>query len=55
METFIACRSIAAGEFVVSPPGAVTFRAGEVIVLRDGFQVDSGSDFTAEIDPTLAL
>jgi len=47
-----ACSSISAGPTVIVMPGAdATLRAGEVIVLNDGFVVESGATFTAIIDP----
>ncbi len=43
-----------AGSFqVVAPGGNVTFRAGERIVLGNGFSVETGTTFTVEIDPLL--
>jgi RHS repeat-associated protein len=47
------------GEFSLGPnvtvtsAGDVTVRAGERVVLNDGFQVDSGGRFVAEIDPSI--
>lgn len=49
-ETFEACETLTAGNFTVEAPnGDVTFRAGEKIVLKDGFAVESGTSFRAEI------
>jgi hypothetical protein len=31
----------------------VTFRAGNLVVLRDGFSVADGGRFVAAVDPTL--
>lgn len=54
-ELFEACRTITAGpDFTVGSTGDVTFRAGEKIILRDGFSVASGGSFVAGIDPSLA-
>jgi hypothetical protein len=51
-----ACRSISAGPSfeVMAPPSGLTLRAGEVIVLENGFEVGNGAVFTAEIDPALS-
>jgi uncharacterized repeat protein (TIGR01451 family) len=52
--TFEAGRRITATDCVVeSPGGDVTFRAGESVVLNDGFKVEAGCSFTVEIDPLL--
>jgi uncharacterized repeat protein (TIGR01451 family) len=52
--TFEASRRITATDCVVeSPGGDVTFRAGESVVLNDGFKVEAGCSFTVEIDPLL--
>lgn len=49
-----ACGEVAAGTGVrVTSTGEATFRAGERVVLKDGFRVDSGGSFTAEIDPSI--
>ncbi|MFW6200707.1 MAG: 3-coathanger stack domain-containing protein [Gemmatimonadota bacterium] len=49
-ETFEACDTLSAGSFTVeAPDGDVTFRAGKKIVLEDGFAVESGASFRAEI------
>lgn len=51
---FEACDTLTAADgFRVSAPGEVTFRAGNRIVLGDGFSVDAGAHFTALIDPSL--
>lgn len=51
-EVFEACDTITAQDFRVAAPGGdVTFRAGGGIVLGDGFVVEAGAAFTAEIDP----
>lgn len=53
-ETFEACDTIAAGDgFEVGPTGDVTFRAGNLVVLRDGFSVADGGRFVAAVDPML--
>jgi uncharacterized repeat protein (TIGR01451 family) len=50
-----ACKSILAGPSfeVVAPAGDLVFRAGETIILRNGFMVEAGAGFTAEVDPSL--
>ena len=51
-ETHEACLSITAGpDVAVSATGNLTLRAGESITLDNGFSVESGGRFTAEIDP----
>jgi len=50
-----ACLTLTAGPYAVASPGDVTFRAGEEIILRDGFSVGADARFTAEIDPLLTL
>lgn len=53
-ETFEACDTVSAGDgFEVGAAGDVTFRAGNRVVLRDGFSVASGGRFRALVDPTL--
>lgn len=50
-ERFEACDEIAAGNgFRVLGSGDVTFRAGDRIVLQDGFEVQSGGSFRAVIE-----
>ncbi len=49
-----ACRMLTAGPYRIHAPGEVTFRAGERIVLRNGFGVTGGS-FRAGIDPSLLV
>lgn len=50
-----ACLSIEVGpEFSVGAGGELVLRAGDVIELRNGFEVHSGGDFEAQIDPALA-
>jgi hypothetical protein len=41
----------AVGDFVVGPNANITFRAGNKIVLKDGFSAKAGSTFRAYIDP----
>ncbi len=55
-ELYVAAQSISAGDAlamfrVISPAGDATLRAGETIVLNDGFEVESGAALTLEIDP----
>ena len=50
-----ACLTVTAGPYAIVTPGDVTFLAGELIVLRNGFSVGSGATFSAAIDPLLAL
>jgi len=53
-ETFEACASITAGPNfrIVAPGGHATFRAGNNVVLANGFSVDSGARLTIEIGRT---
>lgn len=54
-QTFEACRTLTAGSgFGVGATGDVALRAGEKVILEDGFSVESGGSLTIEIDPTLA-
>ena len=49
-----ACNSITAGPaYSIVAPGEMTFRAGSLIALADGFSVGTGATFTAELDPAL--
>jgi hypothetical protein len=50
---FQACNQLSAGTggFVVAAPGDVVFRAGNLIVLEDGFDIMAGGRFRAEIGP----
>jgi hypothetical protein len=51
-ELFEASNSITAGpSFAIQFSGAVTFRAGNTIVLANGFSVGPGATFQAEIGP----
>ncbi len=53
-QVYEACDSITAGpSFSIVSPANVTFRAGQSIVLRNGFSVGSGASFAAEIDPSV--
>ena len=54
VETFEGCNSITAGNsFVVAGTGDATFTAGSWIALVNGFSVQTGGTFTAEIDAAL--
>ncbi|MGB5817117.1 MAG: 3-coathanger stack domain-containing protein [Thermoanaerobaculia bacterium] len=50
------CQELVAGAgfHISGPDGDVTFRAGEAIVLGDGFVVESGAKFRAVVDPKLS-
>ena len=49
---FVACNRLTAGDFLIQAPGGdVTFRAGNSIILMDGFVVQSGASFRAVIGP----
>jgi hypothetical protein len=48
---FQAANSITSRNFVVKNGGTATFRAGSLITLEDGFSVENGGTFTAEIVP----
>ncbi|MGB6367376.1 MAG: 3-coathanger stack domain-containing protein, partial [Thermoanaerobaculia bacterium] len=55
---FQAANSITSTNFVVKNGGTVTFRVGysppdgtEIIILKDGFSVESGGTFVAEFVP----
>jgi hypothetical protein len=51
-ETYEACRTITAGpDVTVASTGNLTLRTGESITLDNGFSVESGGRFTAEIAP----
>lgn len=53
-ETFQACDTVSATSgFEVTATGDVTFHAGSLVVLGDGFSVASGGTFRAIVDPTL--
>jgi hypothetical protein len=54
VQEFTACRRITArGAFTVGAGAHVNFRAGDEIVLGDGFSVATNGSFTAAIDPSL--
>ena len=54
-QEFVGCLTVTAGGgFAVGPTGVVSFRAGQSIVLQDGFSVAEGGRFDASIDPTLS-
>ena len=47
-----ACNSITAGpDYTIQAPGDVTLTAGSSIALGNGFVVEAGAKFTAELDP----
>ena len=49
---YVACNILRAGNFLIQAPGGnVTFRAGNTIILEDGFVVESGASFRAVIGP----
>jgi hypothetical protein len=50
------CQALVAGTdfHVMAPGGDVTLRAGERVILGDGFAVDSGASFRAVVDPQLS-
>ena len=52
---FETCQElVAAADFRISgPDGDVTFRAGGAIALGDGFVIENGARFRAEVDPKL--
>lgn len=50
--TIEACQSVTSSATTISS-GEVTFRAGDRIVLGDGFVVQSGASFVAQVDGTL--
>jgi hypothetical protein len=52
-ETHAECRITAGPAFVVTATGNATFRAGERITLRPGFQVRAGGRFQARMVPSL--
>jgi uncharacterized repeat protein (TIGR01451 family) len=50
-ETFEACRTISLGPaFAITGTGAAVLRAGEAIILRDGFSAESGATLRAVIE-----
>ena len=53
-QVYEACATVTAGNgFQVDATGDVTFRAGQKIVLGDGFSVAGGGTFRAVVDPAL--
>ena len=54
-ETFETCGEIVTGNGLTIAAGAeVTFRAGDRIVLDNGFSVEDGASIRAEIDPSIS-
>jgi len=52
-KVYEACNSITAGpSFTITATGDVTFKARNLIVLRNGFSAQAGATFTADLDPT---
>jgi len=53
-EVFEACNELSAGDsFYIVSPGDVTLRAGQRVILRDGFSVGGGARLQVIIDPAL--
>jgi hypothetical protein len=53
-EEFTACTSIVAGDdFAIGPHGVVRLRAGESLVLGNGFSVSTGGSVELVLEPTL--
>ena len=52
-QDFEACNQLSAGAglFVIGSTGVVLFRAGNMIVLKSGFEIESGGRFEARIGP----
>ena len=50
-QEFVACNILTATAFRVLDGGDITFRAGNTIILKDGFAVHSGAAFRAIIGP----
>jgi uncharacterized repeat protein (TIGR01451 family) len=54
-QVYQSCISITASDFaVIAPGGDVTLRAGQSVILGNGFLVESGRLLTIDIDPALA-
>jgi hypothetical protein len=52
-QVYEACNSITAGpSFTITATGDVTFKARNLIELRNGFSAQAGATFTADLDPT---
>ena len=55
VEVFEACNTITvASGFQVVPPGSVTLRAGEEVILDNGSSVEAGGKLRVVIDPALS-
>ncbi|HSF20142.1 MAG TPA: Ig-like domain-containing protein [Vicinamibacteria bacterium] len=53
---YVACNSITAGAgFSVVAPGSVILRAGQMVILQNGFSVGSGASLTIQLDPNCTL
>jgi|GEM_PF-3374153 len=50
---FEACKSLMMSGSVIEGSGALTLRAGQKIILGNGFQVEQGGRLTVEVDPSL--
>lgn len=50
---FEACRTLTMESSVVEGAGELTLRAGQTVILGDGFQVREGGSLTIEVDPSL--
>ncbi len=54
VQLFGACATLTVGpSLAIETPGDITFRAGQRIVLDDGFSVGPGARFVAEIQQSL--
>jgi hypothetical protein len=51
VKEFAACNTLTAAAFRILDGGDVTFRAGNSIILKDGFAVEAGATFRAIIGP----
>ncbi|HSF14760.1 MAG TPA: Ig-like domain-containing protein, partial [Vicinamibacteria bacterium] len=53
---YVACNTITAGTgFSVVAPGSVILRAGQMVILQNGFSVGSGANLTIQLDPSCTL
>ncbi|HXV59508.1 MAG TPA: hypothetical protein VEK15_02355 [Vicinamibacteria bacterium] len=53
---YVACNSITAGpSFTLLAPASVLLRAGNIVVLRNGFSVGSGASISIQLDPNCTL